>query len=145
MIAALLASHGGQVWRHGKAIVLYGAMLGLLTLVGLVYLEVLVTHVLALLIGTTGALGLMTALAGIGGLLFLGALRRAKRRLVAAHRQHLEQERLALRAAGVEAVEAGKLSGSIAAVSASLAAAIVLVLRRLGPGQETQEERPPEG
>lgn len=120
-------------------------MLLLLVLIGLIYLAIFLTHTLGLVIGTTGALAVMTLLAGIGCLLIWRAMRTEARRLAISHRKHVEQEQLALRAAGIEAVEASKLSGSIAAVSASLAAAMVLILRRLGPGEGAREEASPEG
>jgi hypothetical protein len=141
VIAALLSSHAGAIWRHARRIAALGAAFLFAVLVGVIYFLILLTNILSLLVGTTVALAIMTVLAGFVCVLFVVAMRRERRNLVAAHRQHVEEERLALRAAGIEAAEASKLSGSIAAVSASLAAVIVLILRRLGPGEEpTREE-----
>lgn len=141
-IKALLASHATTILRHAGRIVLLGLAFSFAVLVGLIYFIIFLTHVLALLVGTTLALAIMTLVAGFACVLFILAIRREGRRLVRAHRAHVEEERLTLQAAAVEAVAAGKAGAGIAGVSASLAAVIVLILRRLGSGEAAEAAAP---
>lgn len=120
-----------------------GAMF--LGFVGAIYFVVFVTYLLTLLLGTGLALAVVTAGVLAGAVFLLVMLWRVAQRLLETHRDHLEQERLALKAAGIEMVEAGKLGGSIAAVSTSLAAVIVLILRRVGGGEAGPEPQPGSG
>lgn len=135
VLLALVRSHGAEVGRRSIVIALWGVGIMFFGMVAAIYLVILVTYLLTLALGTGWALAAITVAALAGAFLMLIALRRSARRLMAAHRAHLEQERLALKGAGIEAVEAGKLGGSIAAVSTSLAAVIVIILRRLGRGE----------
>jgi hypothetical protein len=134
VLASLLRSHGESVGRHAKGLILWGALIGAFTAVAGIYFVALLTYLLAVWLGTALALAVIAGGALLLSVLALVMLRAEKRRLVAAHREHVEQERLAVRAAVAELVAAGKLSGSLAAVSATVAAVIVVILRRLRGG-----------
>jgi hypothetical protein len=134
VLASLLRSHGESAGRHAKGLILWGALIGAFTAVAGIYFVALLTYLLALWLGTALALAVIAGGALLLSVLALVMLRAEKRRLVAAHREHVEQERLAVRAAVAELVAAGKLSGSMAAVSATVAAVIVVILRRLRGG-----------
>jgi hypothetical protein len=134
VLASLLRSHGESVGRHAKGLILWGALIGAFTAVAGIYFVALLTYLLAVWLGTALALAVIAGSALLLSVLALVMLRAEKRRLVAAHREHVEQERLAVRAAVAELVAAGKLSGSLAAVSATVAAVIVVILRRLRGG-----------
>ncbi len=131
VLAALLRSHGADVGRHVKGLILWGALIVAFAVLAGIYFIILLTHLLTLLLGTALALAVMTALALFAVVVAALKLRSEKRRLVATHREHVEQERLAMRAAIAELVATGKLSGSLAAVSATVAAVLVVILRRL--------------
>ncbi len=134
-LLALLRSHAAEIGRHALVIALLAAGAMFLGFVAVIYLLVFLTYLLTLLLGTGLALAVVTAAALAGAAFLTVMLRRMAQRLLETHRAHLEQERLALKAAGIEMVEAGKLGGSIAAVSTSIAAVIVLILRRLRGGE----------
>lgn len=133
---ALLRNHAGDIGRHAVVIALLAAGIMFLGFIAVIYLVVFLTYLLMLLLGTGLALAVVTLAAFAGAALLALVLRRMARRLRERHQAHLEQERLFIKAAGLEVVQASKLGGAIAAVSTSLAAVLVLILRRMRGGDD---------
>jgi MFS family permease len=142
VMAALLRSHGSHLAGHAKAIAVLGALCAAFAGMAGIFGSVFGVYVLALWLGWTAALAILFGI-GVFGLLVAALLLWRQTRLLArAHGEHVEQERLALQAAIAEVAAVYRVSASLAGLSASIAAILLLILRRIAGSRESPEDEP---